>query len=88
VLRAPGLSPLLLFALVKLTEGVFHLRPRALARLVRGADARVRRILRASLVVGARVVVAETVEFARDTRFVAPGTLRRLPGAPEGRRAA
>lgn len=65
VLATTHLSPAALFALVKLTETVFHLRPRALLRLVRGDDARVRGIRRASLAVGARVVAAEIAEFAR-----------------------
>jgi anaerobic magnesium-protoporphyrin IX monomethyl ester cyclase len=86
VQHAPGLSPRALFALVKLTEALFHLRPRALLRLVHGADARVRRILRASLTVGARVIVAEVAEFVRETSFVAPGSLDRVPGAPEPQR--
>jgi anaerobic magnesium-protoporphyrin IX monomethyl ester cyclase len=69
VVAAPRLAPWQLFLGVKLTEALFHLRPRALARLVRGDDARVRRIRRASLAVGVRVVLAETAEFLFATRF-------------------
>ena len=55
---------------VKLTEALFHLRPRALARLVRGGDWRVRRILRSSLRVGMGVFLAEIAEFIGATRFL------------------
>jgi anaerobic magnesium-protoporphyrin IX monomethyl ester cyclase len=83
VVAAPRLSPWLLFGGVKLTEALFHLRPRALLRLFHGGDRRVRRILRSSLAVGARVVAAEVAEFLFATRFVARGTSGRLPGAGE-----
>jgi anaerobic magnesium-protoporphyrin IX monomethyl ester cyclase len=83
VLATPRLTPWLLFGGVKLTEALFHLRPRALLRLVRGGDRRVRRILRASLAVGMRVVAAEVAEFLVATRFVARGTSSRLPGLSE-----
>lgn len=63
VLAAPALSPSQLFWGVKRTEALFHLRLRALRRLVAGGDRRVRRILRSSLAVGARVVLAEIAEF-------------------------
>lgn len=80
VIAAPYLSPLLLFVGVKLTEALFHLRPRALVRLVVGADARVRKILRASLAVGMRVVLAEILEFLFATKFSQRGAFQRLPG--------
>jgi len=63
---------------VKLTEALYHLRPRALLRLVRGGDRRVRRILHSSLAVGVRVVAAEVTEFLFATRFVPCGTLEHL----------
>lgn len=63
VIAAPQLTPAALFGWVKLTEVLFHLRPKALVRLVRGGDWKIRRILRASLVVGFRVVLAEIDEF-------------------------
>lgn len=80
VTAAPHLSPARLFWGVKLTEALFHLRPRALIRLVSGGDGRVRRILRSSLAVGARVVLAEITEFLFATRFAPPGHLDHLPG--------
>jgi anaerobic magnesium-protoporphyrin IX monomethyl ester cyclase len=78
VIAAPSLSPQMLFWGVKLTEGIFHLRLRALIRLVHGADARVRKILRASLAVGVRVVLAETYEFLFQTRFSPRGSVSEL----------
>ena len=80
VIAAPHLSPAALFWGVKATEALFHLRPRALARLFAGGDRRTRRILRSSLAVGMRVVLAEIAEFALATRFAPRGSLERLPG--------
>jgi len=82
IVHTPHLSPWKLFLTVKLTEAFFHLRPRALLRLLRGHDRRFRQILRAYLVVGWRVVVAEILEFIFRSRFVAPGKLSRAPGYP------
>ncbi len=76
VLATNHLAPWQLFALVKLTEASYHLRPRALLRLVWGGDRRVRRILRSSLAVGVRVVAAEAAEFLFATRHT---TLRSVP---------
>jgi anaerobic magnesium-protoporphyrin IX monomethyl ester cyclase len=86
VVAAPHLRPWQLFLGVKITEAVFHLRPGALLRLVRGDDPRVRRIRRHSLAVGARVCLAETVEFgwlcgrdvARATAFFVRRILERV----------
>jgi anaerobic magnesium-protoporphyrin IX monomethyl ester cyclase len=82
VVRAPRLSPWALFAGIKLTEALFHLRPRALARLFVGDEPRVRQIRRASLAVGLRTVLAEIAEMAFATRFAPTGSFERLPGAP------
>jgi anaerobic magnesium-protoporphyrin IX monomethyl ester cyclase len=78
VLATPRLAPWQLFGLVKLTESLYHLRPRALLRLVCGGDWRIRRILRSSLAVGARVVTAEVAEFLFANRFVPRGTLENV----------
>jgi hypothetical protein len=86
VVAAPRLSPWLLFGGVKSTEALFHLRPRALLRLFHGGDRRVRRILRSSLALGARVVAAEVAEFLFATRFVARGSSGRLPRRGRGDR--
>ncbi len=69
VINTPHLSPASLFLGVKVTEALFHLRPKALTRLFWGNDGRIRQILRASLAVGGRVVVAEIAEFLWATRF-------------------
>jgi anaerobic magnesium-protoporphyrin IX monomethyl ester cyclase len=83
VLHTPRMSPGALFAAVKLTETLFHLRPRALVRLVTGAgEARFRRIFQSFMASGARVLLGETMEFLFRTRFVRPGTLGRIPGYP------
>lgn len=82
VLHTPRLAPWQLFLAVKLTEAVFHLRPRALWRMVGGADGRFRRVLRSYFTVGAQVCLAEVGEFLFRTRFVAPGNLTSVPGYP------
>lgn len=79
IIRAPHLGPGALFAGVKLTEALYHLRPSGLKRLVWGGDGRVRRILRASMWAGMRVLLAEIGEFLFDTRFTAVGSLTHLP---------
>src|SRR5262249_1536521 len=81
VLATTQLAPWQLSALVKLTEAVYQLRPRAVLRLVWGGDRRVRRILRSSLAVGVRVVAAEVAEFLFATRFVPRGTLDHFSGS-------
>lgn len=83
VIDNPALSPALLFWSIKATEALFHLRPRALARLFFGADPRVRKILRASLTVGMRVVAAEILEFLFATRFSPRGTVSEIPAVAQ-----
>ncbi len=83
VLRAPRLSPGRLFWGVKLTEILFHLRPRGLWRALAGPDRRYRQILRAYLAAGARTLLAEMGEFLFKTRFAAPGSLKKVSGFPE-----
>ncbi|MBI1881143.1 MAG: cobalamin B12-binding domain-containing protein [Chloroflexi bacterium] len=80
VIDTPHLSPSSLFWSVKLTEALFHLRPKALARLFWGGDSRVRRILRSSLAVGFRVVLAEMGEFWFATTFSPQRNLAGWPG--------
>ncbi|MBI4604834.1 MAG: radical SAM protein [Planctomycetes bacterium] len=81
VIDAPGLSPARLFLSVKLTEVLFHLRPRALARLAAAPDGRYRKVLRAYMATGARVVLAEAWELLRR------GPRRRRSPAAVSRRA-
>jgi anaerobic magnesium-protoporphyrin IX monomethyl ester cyclase len=76
VIDTPHLSPGGLFWSVKLSEALFHLRPKALGRLFWGSDERVRRILRSSLAVGFRVVLAEIGEFYFSTKFSPHAVLR------------
>lgn len=83
VINAPRLAPWQLFAGVKLTEVLFHLRPRALRRFLLHPDRRLRQLLRASLRAGIGTVLAEIAEFLFDTKFAPCGTLDTLPGAPE-----
>jgi anaerobic magnesium-protoporphyrin IX monomethyl ester cyclase len=83
VIDTPRLSPLALFAGVKLTEALFHLRPVGLKRMVSGGDWRVRRILRAQFMVGVRIVFAEIAEFLFDTHLAGRGRLVTLPGDRE-----
>ncbi len=78
VIATPSLSPALLFTGVKLTEGLFHLRPRALPRLFVGSDARVRKIFRESMLVGVRVVLGEIFEFLFETEFSPRGSVTEI----------
>jgi anaerobic magnesium-protoporphyrin IX monomethyl ester cyclase len=82
IIDTPWLSPWKLFLGVRLTEVLYHLRPRSLLRAMAAPDRRYRRILRAYLATGARVLLAEAAEFLFATRFVPPGTLARIPGRP------
>lgn len=80
VLATRSLSPLALFAGVKLSEALFHLRPKALARLVTGRDPRSMKIMRHSMWVGIKVILAEVYEFFFETRFTPQGRMASLPG--------
>ncbi len=80
VIATPHLSPQELFLGVKLTEALFHLRPKALKRLLFGNDRRYLQIMRSSMWVGLKVVVAEIIEFLFETSFSPPGSLKLLPG--------
>jgi hypothetical protein len=80
VLATRCLSPLGLFLGVKLTEILFHLRPKALKRLLLAEDERYRQIMRRSMWVGIKVILAEIVEFFFDTKFAPRGSLRTLYG--------
>ena len=73
VLATPYLKPLALFVGVKLTEVLFHLRPRALKRLVSDKDKRYLQIMRHSMWVGMKVLLAEVFEFLFQTRFSPQG---------------
>jgi anaerobic magnesium-protoporphyrin IX monomethyl ester cyclase len=80
VVATPYLRPFELFLGVKLTEALYHLRPRAWKRILFGRDKRHRKILRSSMVAGIRVLLAEIHEFLFHTRFAPQGSLEKLPG--------
>ena len=81
VLATRYLKPLGLFLGVKLTEILFHLRPKALKRLLITKDRRYLQIMRSSMWIGVKVVLAEIFEFFFETRFSPQGSLRALPGS-------
>ena len=80
VLATRYLKPFELFLGVKLTEILFHLRPRALKRLVIGKDRRYLQIIRHSMWAGIKVVLAEIFEFFFQTRFSPQGNMKVLHG--------
>ena len=80
VLATRYLKPLELFLGVKLTEMLFHLRPKALKRVVLGKDKRYLQIMRYSMWVGIKVILAEIFEFLFQTRFSRQGIFKVLPG--------
>jgi anaerobic magnesium-protoporphyrin IX monomethyl ester cyclase len=81
VLATRYLPPIGLFLGVKLTEILFHLRPKALSRLAFGKDERYLQIMRHSMWIGIKVVLAEIFEFFFDTKFSPQGTMKALHGA-------
>jgi anaerobic magnesium-protoporphyrin IX monomethyl ester cyclase len=80
VLATPYLPPIGLFLGVKLTEIFFHLRPQALRRLLFAKDGRYLQIMRHSIWVGIKVILAEIVEFFFQTKFSPRGSMRALHG--------
>jgi anaerobic magnesium-protoporphyrin IX monomethyl ester cyclase len=88
VLATRHLKPLELFLGVKLTEILFHLRPKALKRLLLGEDQRYLQIMRSSMWVGIKVVLAEIIEFFFQTEFSPQGSMRVLPGTLANLQAA
>lgn len=84
VLATRYLKPFELFVGVKLTEILFHLRPRALKRLMFGRDKRYLQIMRHSMWVGFKVILAEIFEFFFETRFSPRGSMKSFPGTDPG----
>jgi anaerobic magnesium-protoporphyrin IX monomethyl ester cyclase len=80
VLATPYLRPFELFLGVKLTESLFHLRTKALKRLFLGKDKRYLQIMRHSMWVGIKVILAEIFEFFLQTKFSPLGRLKSLHG--------
>lgn len=85
VLATRYLKPLSLFAGVKLTEALFHMRPRALYRLLAHPDSRYVQIMRDSMLTGIRVVLAEVWEFFFDTTFIPQGSMKKIIGSESSR---
>jgi anaerobic magnesium-protoporphyrin IX monomethyl ester cyclase len=81
VLATRHLAPLGLFLGVKITEILFHLRPRALKRWLFGKDRRYVQIMRHSMWIGIKVVLAEIFEFFLQTKFSPRGSMKVLHGA-------
>ncbi len=81
VLATRYLQPIGLFLGVKLTEVLFHLRPNALKRLVIGKDKNYLQIMRYSMWIGIKVILAEIFEFFFKTKFSPRGSMRVLHGA-------
>jgi anaerobic magnesium-protoporphyrin IX monomethyl ester cyclase len=81
VLATRHLAPSGLFLGVKLTEILFHLRPRALRRWLFGKDRRYVQIMRHSMWIGLKVIVAEIFEFIFQTKFSPRGSIKSLYGA-------
>jgi hypothetical protein len=74
------LKPFELFLGVKLTEALFHLRPKALKRLLIGKDKHYLQIMRHSMGVGIKVILAEIYEFLFETKFSPQGSMKALHG--------
>jgi hypothetical protein len=80
VLATRHLPPIGLFLGVKLTEIFFHIRPKALKRLLFAKDKRYLQIMRHSMWIGFKVVLAEIFEFFFQTRFSPQGSMKVLHG--------
>jgi anaerobic magnesium-protoporphyrin IX monomethyl ester cyclase len=80
IIATPHLRPFELFLGVKLTEALFHLRPKALKRIFFSKDKRYRKIMRSSMWAGIRVILAEIFEFLFQTKFSPQGSVEKLPG--------
>ncbi len=81
VIATRHLPPVGLFIGVKLTEIFFHLRPKALRRLLFATDQRYLKIMRSSMWIGIKVVLAEIFEFFFQTKFSPQGSMKALHGA-------
>lgn len=80
IIATPHLRPFELFLGVKLTEALFHLRPKALKRVFFSKDKRYRKIMRSSMLAGIRVILVEIFEFLFQTKFSPQGSMEKLPG--------
>lgn len=80
VIATPHLKPFELFLGVKLTEALFHLRPKAWRRIFSAKDKRYLKIMRSSMLAGIRVILVEIFEFVFQTKFSSQGSVKKLPG--------
>lgn len=82
VIAVKKLSPLALFAGVKLTEALFHLRPNSVKRFLFPGDMNYSKIFRRSIWAGMKVFIAEIIEFIFQVRYSPRGSTQRIPGQP------
>lgn len=82
VIAVEKMSPLALFAGVKLTEALFHLRPKSIKRFLFPGDKNYSKIYRRSIWAGMRVFIAEIFEFIFQVRFSPRGSTQHIPGQP------
>lgn len=80
VIATSYLKPFELFLGVKLTEALFHLRPKALWQFTTPSRSLLEDHAR-SILTGIRVVLAEIWEFIFDTKFVKRGKIKEIFGA-------
>ena len=82
VLAVEKMESFALFAGVKLTEALFHLRPSSIKRLLFPGDKNYSRIYRQSIWSGIKVFLAEIKEFIFEVRFSPRGSTQKIPGQP------
>lgn len=82
VLAIEKLSPLAFFLGVKLTEMLFHLRPKAIKRFLFPQEKKYGKIYRHSILNGISVFITEIWEFSFNTKFIPQGTMKKLHGQP------
>jgi hypothetical protein len=82
VLAVEKMGAFALFAGVKLTEALFHLRPSSIKRLLFPGDKNYAKIYRQSIWSGIKVFVAEIKEFIFEVRFSPRGSTQKIPGQP------
>jgi anaerobic magnesium-protoporphyrin IX monomethyl ester cyclase len=82
VMVVENMGSFALFAGVKLTEALFHLRPRSIKRLLFPGDKNYSKIYRQSIWSGIKVFLAEIKEFIFEVRFSPRGSIQKIPGQP------
>jgi len=82
VMAVENMGSFALFAGVKLTEALFHLRPRSIKHLLFPGDKNYSKIFRQSIWSGIKVFLAEIKEFVFEVRFSPRGSIQKIPGQP------